>query len=101
MNPFYTVAALTAAMMAAAPAAAAPADVAGLAPHRRPANAPRVEAPATGDKPRTLYGIPDPAPPGLNFVRDQGAWYTPFDRPGMPPPYDLRGWYAAQQRGAR
>lgn len=100
MHPFLSVAVLLCAATAVGTAAAAPAEVAGLAPYERPAGAPRIEAPPPSDKPRTLHGIPDPAPPGLKFVRDQGAWYTPFDRPGMPPPYDLRGWHAQPKKEA-
>ncbi len=34
--------------------------------------------------------------PPASLVRmkgSQGEWYTPFSRPGMPGPYDLRGWH--------
>ena len=80
------------------PAAAAvdnPPAIAGLAPDRRPVTAPvvRAYAPEAQARTRQLFGIAEPLPQGLGFLKDQGAWYTPFDRPGMPGPYDLRGWH--------
>ena len=39
-------------------------------------------------------GYRQPVPSSLKFLRDQGNWYSPFDRPGAPGPYDIRGWYA-------
>jgi len=41
-----------------------------------------------------LHGIVPPAPDSLRFLRDQGNWYTPFSRPGMPGLYDIRGWHS-------
>lgn len=66
--------------------------VAGLAPYERPAGAPVLREfarpPAwTVDATR---GIAQPLPAGLRFIADQGAWYTPFTRPGMPGRYDIR-----------
>jgi hypothetical protein len=68
--------------------------IAGTAPDRRPDGAPRIAQPARGaaDQQRYLFGVTDPVPTTLG-ARDQGAWYTPFDRPGMPHPYDPRGWH--------
>lgn len=43
-------------------------------------------------KARALHGIDGPTK-NLEFLDDQGSWYTPFDHPGMPGPYDLRGWH--------
>jgi len=69
--------------------------IAGLAPAQRPAGAPVItqyEKPAawyTG----ALHGVARPYPPSLRFLEDQGAWHTPFNRPGMYPPYDVRGWH--------
>lgn len=42
---------------------------------------------------RTLHGIPKLYPGGLEFIKDQGNWYTPFNNPGMLRPYDIRGWH--------
>jgi len=74
--------------------------IAGLTPHVRPVGAPRLVdfVPAEGWHAQALRGI-EGTPPPLRFLADQGAWYTPFDRPGMPGPYDLRGWHrAAEER---
>jgi hypothetical protein len=68
--------------------------VAGIDPAVRPAGAPVIakfeQTPAW--KAQALKGI---APPqtGLRFLDDQGAWYTPFDRPNQKGPYDIRGLY--------
>jgi hypothetical protein len=40
-----------------------------------------------------LHGVDKPVPASLAWLKDQGAWYTPFNHPGMPGPYDLRGWH--------
>jgi hypothetical protein len=37
--------------------------------------------------------VSQPYPASLRFLEDQGNWYTPFNRPGMLPPYDIRGWH--------
>lgn len=60
-------------------------------PHSRPANAPT----ATFERPLSWYataltGISKPYPYSLMFLDNQGAWYTPFSRPGMPGYYDIR-----------
>ena len=68
--------------------------IAGLAPAERPADAPRITAVLPPDKARALYGVTEPIPPSLKFLEHQGAWFNPFTHPGMPPPYDLRGWHA-------
>jgi len=71
-----------------------PPFVAGIDPAVRPASAPVIakfeKTPAW--KAQALKGI---APPqtGLRFLDDQGAWYTPFDRPNQKGPYDIRGLY--------
>jgi hypothetical protein len=69
--------------------------IAGVTPYERPANAPVI---TVFDKNRVwydeaLHGVTRPYPSSLRFLEDQGAWHTPFNRPGMPPPYDIRGWY--------
>lgn len=71
-------------------------SIAGLNPSQRPEGAPVIRE---VDKPegwytRALTGISRPYPPSLRFLEDQGNWYTPFNRPGMLPPYDLRGWHS-------
>jgi hypothetical protein len=85
--------------LAVPPAAAeAPARfVAGLVPDRRPADAPAIKDPKHDDAWRSsaLRGVVQPAPDSVTrFLGDQGAWYTPFSRPGMPGPYDIRGMHA-------
>ena len=67
--------------------------VAGTQPDRRPEGAPVAVAP-TKDQAwytRALRGVEGPPPPSLRWLEDQGGWYTPFYRPGMTGPYDIRG----------
>jgi hypothetical protein len=73
--------------------------VAGTKPYQRPANAPRI-----GQMKKTaqwyaqaLQGVSEPYPASLRFLEDQGAWYTPFNRPNVTGRYDIRGLYAAQK----
>ncbi len=40
-----------------------------------------------------LTGVERPYPYSLKFLEDQGAWYTPFNRPGMTGRYDIRHWH--------
>lgn len=70
--------------------------VAGLVPNARPKNAPivRTFAPVAEWRKQALTGISEPYPSSLAFLDSQGNWYSPFDRPGMTGPYDLRGWHA-------
>lgn len=72
-----------------------PGFVAGLAPHQRPAGAPVVRKfiPDADWRRRALTGINEPLPVGLEILSRHGAWYTPFNQPGMPGPYDLRQWH--------
>ena len=84
------------AILLAGSALAEPASpVAGLQPDRRPPGAPVIAsfAPSAAWQAQALKGI---APPqaGLDFLGDQGAWYTPFTHPGMPGRYDIRGLHA-------
>lgn len=83
---------LTIGLFSLSPAWAAQPPVAGLAPQQRPAGAPVLTRPPA-DTAKGLHGIATPLPPGLGFMASQGAWYTPFTRPGMTGPYDLRGWH--------
>jgi hypothetical protein len=73
---------------------AEPSFIAGSTPDRRPEGAPRIEVFVrdAGWWERFTFGISRPLPPNLG-AESQGAWYTPFNRPGMLPPYDLRGWH--------
>lgn len=84
------------------PAASAPAtpaaEVAGLRPFQRPEGAPvirefRQDAAWTA---RALTGIAAPHT-GLGFLKDQGAWFTPFTHPNLKGGYDIRGLHAARQ----
>ena len=70
-------------------------SVAGLAPFERPEGAPALgEFQQTAEwRAKSLRGISEPLPPSLKFIDSQGAWYTPFDHPGMLGPYDLREWH--------
>lgn len=71
--------------------------IAGMAPSERPAGAPVIEAFSQTPEWRAeaLFGVVEPVPPSLSWLDDQGAWFNPFLHPGMPAPYDLRGWHAA------
>ncbi len=40
-----------------------------------------------------LHGITQPYPQSIKFLEAQGNWHTPFNHPGMPGRYDLRGWH--------
>lgn len=74
--------------------------VAGTQPDARPVGAPQITE-VRHDQAwymRALYGITQPYPPSLGFLNYQGNWYTPFNRPGMPGRYDIRGWHAATAR---
>ena len=69
--------------------------VAGLAPEQRPMDAPRITSDPPLDKKRALHGITEPVTPSIvNFLEQQGGWYTPFTLPGVPSPYDPRGWHS-------
>jgi len=77
--------------------AAAEFPVAGTQPYARPVGAPTITT-VTRDQgwyERALHGVSQPLPTSLRWLDSQGNWYTPFTRPGMPPPYDIRGWHAA------
>ena len=72
--------------------------ISGIRPDERPAGAPRVV-----DEPHqrawyvsALTGLAAPYPRSLYFLDVQGNWYTPFNLPGMPGPYDIRGWHKAK-----
>jgi hypothetical protein len=67
-------------------------EIAGLRPYQRPAAAPVISVfePTEAGKSKALRGIHEPQV-GVGFLKDQGAWYTPFNRPNMPGRYDIRG----------
>lgn len=71
-------------------------QISGLKPYQRPEGAPSIVQ-ITHDSEwytRALTGVSKPYPESLRFLDNQGNWYTPFDRPGMSAPYDIRGWQA-------
>lgn len=69
--------------------------VAGTAPSARPPEAPVIEAVEKDADwyAQALTGVSQPYPASLSFLEEQGNWFSPFLHPGMPPPYDIRGWY--------
>jgi hypothetical protein len=91
---------LALACASAFPAFARAADfpIAGLTPNQRPAGAPVIAkfTPPTNWDERMFHGISRPRPVNLSWTKDQGPWYTPFNRAGMTPPYDFRGWRTSQ-----
>ena len=95
MRPVSLLALVVGAMLAPAATGASEPFVAGVAPDRRPADAPRItevrKGPAWYDT--ALHGITPPYPWSLRFLEDQGNWFTPFNHPGMTGPYDVRSWH--------
>ena len=81
-------------------ASAAEPFISGIHPDRRPEGAPTINAPIKDAKWEATYlhGVVQPAPPGLG-VKDQGAWYTPFNHRGAPSPYDIRGLWPSSAQG--
>ena len=70
--------------------------IAGVTPDQRPEGAPEI---TSIDKNPDWYegalrGVSKPYPNSLKFLENQGNWYTPFTRPGMPGPYDIRGLHS-------
>lgn len=66
--------------------------VAGLRPFERPVGAPVIVSFEQNDasKAKALRGVGEPQT-GVGFLKDQGAWYTPFTRPNLLGRYDIRG----------
>ena len=69
--------------------------VAGVKPDQRPEGAPIIKEFAKDGVwyANALYGVSSPYPASLHFLENQGGWYTPFNKPGMTGPYDIRGWH--------
>ena len=70
--------------------------VAGVNPDQRPADAPVIGSFEKNGAwyANALSGVQRPYPKSLRFLEDQGAWYTPFTRPGMDGRYDIRHWHS-------
>lgn len=83
-------------------ACAAELFVSGVHPDRRPEGAPKITEMKKDAKweAKYLFGVTPPAPTTLG-LKDQGAWYTPFDHRGMTPLYDPRGWWADAKAPAK
>ncbi len=77
--------------------------VAGLAPNQRPVAAPIIRefVPGAEWRARSLAGVSSPIPASLDFIDSQGAWYTPFNQPGMPGYYDLRNLHNGARNSNR
>lgn len=73
--------------------------IAGLTPSVRPAGAPVVTVAQHGAdwNERFYRGVTKPYPPSIQFQAVHGGWFTPFDRPGMLGPYDLRNWHSEKK----
>lgn len=67
--------------------------IAGVEPSQRPTGAPVIEWVQHEETwfGHALTGVQKPYPRSLYFLESQGNWYTPFIRPGMRGPYDIRG----------
>lgn len=81
------------------PVVAEPPLVAGLKPAQRPVGAPTVVRfdQSAAWRAAALRGIEEPQT-GLGFLKDQGAWYTPFNQPNLAGRYDIRGLHAGQNK---
>ncbi|OQX31580.1 MAG: hypothetical protein B0D96_05140 [Candidatus Sedimenticola endophacoides] len=70
--------------------------IAGVNPDQRPAGAPVIQM-VNKDQAwyaQALTGVVMPQQVNLRFLESQGNWFTPFTRPGMTGPYDIRGWHS-------
>jgi hypothetical protein len=72
--------------------------VGGVSPATRPANAPKITQVEHGQDwyRSALTGVSAPYPRSLSFLDNQGNWYTPFSRRGMPGRYDIRQLHGAR-----
>lgn len=75
--------------------------VAGVEPDRRRTDIPIITE-ASRDaawQARALTGISKPYPEHvLQFLDDQGSWFSPFLYPGMIDRYDIRGWHTSPKK---
>lgn len=69
--------------------------IAGTNPAQRPQNAPTLTTEQKDAQwyARALTGVEQPYPASLQFLEDQGSWFSPFNHAGMTDRYDIRGWY--------
>ena len=69
--------------------------IAGIQPDRRPDGAPVISEFVRDAAwyAQALHGVDQPYPASLQFLEDQGAWFSPFVHPGMIGPYDIRHWH--------
>ena len=97
MGNVLRLAVLTLALGSSSLALASDVPIAGVKPYERPAGAPTLAThyKAADWYTRALTGVSQPYPGSLRFLENQGRWYTPFARPGMTGPYDIRGWHRA------
>jgi hypothetical protein len=73
--------------------------IAGLTTDIRPFGAPVIVSfeQSANWKAQALQGI-NPPQTGVGFLKDQGAWYTPFIQPNSTGRYDIRGLHADAAR---
>ena len=69
--------------------------IAGTTPDRRPEGAPVIQffPRSSGWYVSALRGVSRPYPKSLSFLDNQGAWFNPFQHPGMTGGYDLRDYH--------
>lgn len=74
--------------------------IAGVEPDKRRADIPVISK-TTKDaawQKGALTGVSEPYPEHvLQFLDDQGNWFSPFLHPGMVDRYDLRGWHKSKK----
>ncbi|MCL2874900.1 MAG: hypothetical protein FWF12_01125 [Betaproteobacteria bacterium] len=70
--------------------------VAGLHPDWRPDEAVQLAQSTLAPEQleRALHGIDRPVSGNVELIAATGRWWVPLRRPGMTPPYDLRGWHS-------
>jgi hypothetical protein len=69
--------------------------IGGTTPSVRPAGAPTITTykMSAAQEKDFFRGVSKPYPASLLFVKNQGAWFTPFMHAGMTSGYDIRGWH--------
>jgi hypothetical protein len=70
--------------------------IAGLTPNQRPEGAPTITTFEKTDawRKQFYHGVTEPYPASIvKWEKDQGAWFTPFNHPGMLGTFDIRGWH--------